>query len=49
MFALAAIVLFMLAAFGVNFDEVNIVYVAAACVAAHLLIDFRPWAGRVNA
>lgn len=38
MFALAALVLFILAAFGVRFDAVNIVYLAAACIAAHLLL-----------
>lgn len=49
MFALVALVLFCLAAFGVTFGSVNIVWLGLAFVAAHLIIDFRPWAGRVNA
>lgn len=48
MFALIALVLFALHAFGVQFDEVNIVSLGLAFLAAHFLIDFRPWAGRVN-
>jgi hypothetical protein len=42
MFALIAIVLFVLAAFGVNFDTVNIVDIGLACVAAHLLFGSWP-------
>ncbi len=49
MFALVALVLFALAAFGVEFGEVALVPLGLAFLAAHLLIDFRPWAGRVNA
>lgn len=49
MFALVALVLFALAAFGVTFEEVNIVWLGLASLALHLVIDFRPWVGRVNA
>jgi hypothetical protein len=44
-FALAALVLFVLAAFGVKFESVGIVEIGLACLAAHFLIDFRPWSG----
>jgi hypothetical protein len=43
MFALIAVVLFVLAAFGVRFDEVDIVALGLACVAAHLLIGAWPF------
>lgn len=46
MFALVALVLFALHAFGVTFDEVNIVSLGLAFLAAHLIYDFRPWVGR---
>lgn len=46
MFALIALVLFALAAFGVSFGEVNIVWLGLAFIAAHLIYDFRPWIGR---
>lgn len=45
MFALAAVILFVLAAFGVKFDSVDIVDIGLACFAAHFLLDFRPWSG----
>ncbi len=46
MFALVALVLFALAAFGVSFGSVAIVPLGLAFVAAHLCYDFRPWVGR---
>lgn len=48
MFALVALVLFALAAFGVDFGKVELVPLGLAFLAAHFLIDFRPWTGRVN-
>lgn len=49
MFALIALVLFALAAFGVSFGSVAIVPLGLAFLALHLVFDFRPWAGRINA
>ena len=49
MFALVALVLFALAAFGVDFKAVEIVPLGLAFLALHLIFDFRPWAGRINA
>lgn len=51
LFAVAALVLFVLAAFGVGFDTVNIVALGLACLAAHLLIGAWPavpWSRRQN-
>lgn len=48
MFALVALVLFALAAFGVSFGHVALVPLGLAFLAAHFLIDFRPWAGRIG-
>jgi len=45
-FALVALVLFALAAFGVDFKAVEILPLGLAFLAAHLIIDFRPWVGR---
>lgn len=38
MFALLALVLFVLAAFGVNWESANIVYLGLASLALHFLI-----------
>lgn len=40
MLALLSCILFVLAAFGVSNDEVNIAYVAAALLALHFVVDY---------
>ncbi len=42
MFALIAVILFTLAAFGVDFDSVNIVYLAAAFLSLAVLVGNWP-------
>lgn len=51
MFALIALVLFVLAAFGVTFGNVGLVPLGLACLAAHLLVGAWPavpWSRRQN-
>lgn len=43
MFALVALVLFVLAAFGVRFGSVDIIALGLACIAAHLLVGLWPF------
>ncbi len=43
MFALVAVILFLLAAFGVKFDEINIVDLGLAAMALHLLVGLWPF------
>lgn len=43
MFALAAVILFILAALGVNNAHFNLVDIGLACVALHLLIGAWPF------
>jgi hypothetical protein len=43
MFALAAVILFLLAAFGIKFDSVGIVELGLASLALHLLVGLWPF------
>jgi hypothetical protein len=43
MFALVAVILFLLAAFGVGFHSVNIVDLGLAALALHLLVGLWPF------
>lgn len=43
MFALIAVILFLLAAFGVKFDAVGIVELGLAAMALHLLVGLWPF------
>jgi hypothetical protein len=48
MFALIALICFILAAFGVALGAVNLLAVGLAFVALHLMWSWTPWEGRIN-
>jgi hypothetical protein len=49
MFALLALICFVLALFGVHIGSISLVTLGLCFVAAHLLFGIAvPWAGRVN-
>lgn len=50
MFAIVAVILFVFEAFKFHpIDGVSMGWLGLAFLALHLVYDFRPWAGRVNA
>jgi hypothetical protein len=48
MFALLALISFVLALFDVHIGHVSLVTLGLVFVAAHLLTGYTPWAGRFN-
>jgi hypothetical protein len=46
MFALLALICFILALFHVHIGTIDLVVLGLVFVAAHLLFDFRPWVNR---
>lgn len=43
MFALLALIAFILALFGAHLGSIDLVVLGWVFIAAHLLFDFRPW------
>jgi membrane protein implicated in regulation of membrane protease activity len=46
MFALIALICFILALFHVNLGSIDLAVLGFVFIALHLLFDIRPWAGR---
>lgn len=48
MFALIALLCFVLALFGVTLGSIDLVILGLCFVALHLLYNWTPWAGRIG-